>query len=67
VELALPMADLITAPNRPPQPGDEWLANLYRIDRSPAGDEYTAWSPPGRINYHTPERFGRLVFSGDTV
>ena len=67
VEMAVPMEDFLTAPNCPPKAGDVWLVNLYRIDRSPRGDEYTAWSPPGRINYHTPERFGRLVFSDEPV
>jgi hypothetical protein len=63
VEMAIPMADFMTAPNLPPQPGDVWHFNLYRIDRAAWGDEYSAWSPPGIINYHTPQRFGRLVFS----
>jgi len=63
VEMALPMSDFMTAAHLPPLPGDVWHLNLYRIDRAKEGDEYSAWSPPGRINYHTPERFGRLVFS----
>lgn len=67
VEMAIPMSDFMTAPHLPPWPGDVWHANLYRIDRAQSGDEYTAWSPPGRINYHTPERFGRLVFSAIEV
>jgi hypothetical protein len=67
VEIALPWRNMITAPNLPPQEGDTWLANFYRIDRAADGDEYTAWSPPGRINYHTPERFGRLRFSEQAV
>jgi hypothetical protein len=66
-ELAVPLAEFFTAPNVPPQPGDVWHMNLYRIDRAPAGDEYSAWSPPMRLNYHTPERFGRLVFSSIEV
>jgi hypothetical protein len=67
VEMAMPMADFFTAPNLPPRHGDVWHANLYRIDRAERGDEYSAWSPPERINYHTPERFGRLVFSEERV
>jgi len=62
VELALPLKDCMTAPHLPPQHGDVWHINLYRIDRGVHADEYSAWSPPGVINYHTPERFGRLVF-----
>jgi len=67
VEMAVPMADFMTAPHLPPRAGDVWHANLYRIDRANMGDEYSAWSPPGVIDYHTPERFGRLVFSETTV
>ena len=67
VEMAIPMSDFMTAPHLPPLPGDVWHLNLYRIDRGQKGDEYSAWSPPGRLNYHTPERFGRLVFSGREV
>ncbi len=38
--------------------------NLYRIDRPLDGsDEYTAWQPTGKINYHMPEKFGTLVFA----
>ena len=67
VEMAIPMADFMMAPNLPPRPGDVWHANFYRIDRAVAGDEYSAWSPPGEINYHTPQRFGRIVFSDHAV
>jgi len=63
VEIALPMVDLEMAPHLPPQPGDQWRINLYRIDRSPSGDEYSAWSAPGLIDFHTPARFGVLLFA----
>jgi hypothetical protein len=63
VEMAIPMADFMTAPSLPPRPGDVGHLNLYRIDRGTAGDEYSAWSPPGLLDYHTPQRFGRLLFS----
>jgi hypothetical protein len=62
VEIAIPFADFCTAPHVPPQVGDTWRMNLYRIDRAPEGDEYSAWSPPGRNAFHTPERFGWLKF-----
>ncbi|HHY81526.1 MAG TPA: hypothetical protein GX505_02475 [Clostridiales bacterium] len=62
-EIAIPLSELITAPNNPPRTGDKWLLNLYRIDRPRDGrDEYSAWSPTGKINYHMPEKFGTLVF-----
>lgn len=62
VEMAVPMGDFAMALHLPPRVGDCWRLNLYRIDRSAAGDEYSAWSPPARLNYHTPSRFGILQF-----
>lgn len=63
VEIAVPMSDFFTAPYLPPQSGDRWRMNLYRIDRGIERDEYSAWSPPGRLNFHTPSRFGILEFT----
>ena len=62
VEIAIPHVDLFTAPHIPPEIGDVWHANFYRIDRAEDGDEFSAWSPTFRRNYHTPSRFGRLIF-----
>jgi hypothetical protein len=63
VELAIPFAS-VTA--RSLQPGARWRANFCRIDR-PSRDgslprELTAWSPPMRGSFHTPERFGVVEF-----
>lgn len=63
VEMAIPLTDFMTAPHIPPRPGDVWHFNLYRIDRAESGDEYQAWSSTGRLNNHTPQRFGRLLFA----
>lgn len=66
VEIAIPLRELILAPNHPPRAGDRMRWNLYRIDRPGEGlgpDELSAWSPTGRLNYHVPERFGWLVFA----
>lgn len=64
VELAVPFAAVT---NVSPSPGCEWRVNFCRIDR-PSRDgslprELTAWSPPGRANFHTQERFGTVVFT----
>ena len=64
VELAIPFASVT---NTPPQPGTQWRVNFCRIDR-PSRDgsiprELTAWSPPMRANFHTPERFGIVEFA----
>ena len=63
-EIAVPFKDLLTAPNIPPKAGDVWRMNLYRIDRgvTEAEDEYTAWSPTRKIDYHRPQHFGSLRF-----
>ena len=60
-EIALPMEDIVPAPRIPPQPGDRWLFNMYRVERKPvpAG---LAWSPTGS-DFHRPQRFGEIVFT----
>lgn len=47
-----------------PARGDVWRGNLFRIDRHPDGDEYTAWRPTLRTpaDFHVPSAFGRLLF-----
>lgn len=63
VEYAIPYAALIGAPNVPPQPGDRWRANFYRIDAPPESEpEYYAWSTTCIIDFHQPHRFGYLEF-----
>jgi hypothetical protein len=63
VELAIPFSEFVTAPHLPPQPGDSWLFNAYRIDRPKEGPaEYSAWSPTGAVNFHLPQYFGELRF-----
>jgi hypothetical protein len=62
VEIAIPWENFVTAPHLPPQVGDVWLMNLYHIERSQRGEEFSAWSPTGVLNYHVPDRFGEPVF-----
>ena len=60
-ELSIPFRSLVAAP---PKAGDRWRVNFCRIDRPPGVPrELTAWSPTGRANFHTPERFGILEFA----
>ena len=61
-ELAIPFRAVADVP----LPGAHWRANFCRIDR-PSRDgslprELTAWSPPMRESFHTPERFGVVEF-----
>jgi len=62
-EVAIPFSSVT---NSPPDAGSRWRANFCRIDR-PSRDgslprELTAWSPPLRSTFHTPERFGIVEF-----
>jgi hypothetical protein len=61
-ELAIPFQSLVA---EPPRLGSIWRANFCRIDRPPGVErELSAWSPPARANFHTPERFGFVEFVG---
>ncbi|MCX6553262.1 MAG: carbohydrate-binding family 9-like protein, partial [Acidobacteria bacterium] len=56
-------------PRVPPQPGDRWRFNVFRIKRphGPAEPErdaiYAAWSPPDGPSFHAPAAFRSLVFA----
>ena len=61
-ELAIPFRSLVA---EPPVAGSCWRVNFCRIDRPPGVErELSAWSPTGRGNFHTPEKFGVLEFVG---
>lgn len=59
--VSIPFAGLGAAPSA----GDVWRANLFRIDRRPDGDEYSAWCPTLRrpADFHVPGAFGSLRFA----
>lgn len=65
-EIALPMEDVVTAQNLPPQAGDQWRINLYRVEKLPK-PELLAWSPTFKDDFHIPERFGEIVFTNKVV
>ena len=68
VELAVPLAELVTAAHIPPQEGDRWRLNLYRIDlpdRDKSKADYSAWSPVSGESYHDPDKFGEIIFSDE--
>lgn len=62
-EIAIPFSSVT---DHTPKLGEEWRVNFCRIDRPkgvPGPDrELSAWSPPFRNNFHTPERFGVVEF-----
>jgi hypothetical protein len=61
VEIALPFEDCVSAKRLPPQPGDRWRVNLYRIEHKPRRLGL-AWSPTLKNDFHVPSRFGEIVF-----
>lgn len=61
VEIAFPLADAVTASNRPPQPGDVWRMNLYRVEQKPERHGL-AWSPTLKRDFHVPAAFGLIEF-----
>lgn len=65
-EIALPIEDIATAPNRPPKPGDRWRMNLFRVERKPEIAEL-AWSPTLQDDFHILPRLGELVFTSREV
>jgi len=59
-EFAIPWRSLVA---ELPVVGSRWRVNFCRIDRPPGVErELSAWSPTGRANFHTPEKFGVLEF-----
>ena len=69
-EMAVPLADIVSAPHNPPRDGDKWLINFYRLD-IPGGAgqlaEGQAWSPVSSATFHDPGQFGQLIFSTELV
>ena len=65
-EIALPIADVVTAANLPPKVGDHWKLNLYRVEQRPTPAEL-AWSPTFQEDFHIPSRFGEIVFTNNLV
>jgi cellulose/xylan binding protein with CBM9 domain/flagellar hook capping protein FlgD len=73
-ELALPFTTMeftSSTANFPPKNGDSWRINLYRYDYDRTGtwhNELTGWNQTGTTGgFHVPERFGRIIFSMETV
>jgi hypothetical protein len=65
-EIALPLEDIVTAKNLPPQVGDRWRLNLYRVETRPRPASL-AWSPTLKDDFHLPGKFGEIVFTKHVV
>jgi cellulose/xylan binding protein with CBM9 domain len=74
----LPFAGLRTLPSAaavrlPPQAGDRWRFNVFRIER-PGGKGHpeqgaieAAWSPTGQPSFHVPAAFRDFVFAASAA
>jgi hypothetical protein len=64
VELAVPWTAFAAGPTpaSPPEAGAVWRMNLFVMDARPKGQRAVGWSPPLIGDFHTLERFGRVVF-----
>ena len=65
-EIALPFEDIATATHLPPQPGDRWRMNLFRVEQKPKVAEL-AWSPTLQDDFHILPRLGEIVFTDRQV
>jgi hypothetical protein len=65
-EIALPLEDIVTAKNLPPQAGDRWRLNLCRVEKVPR-PALLAWSPTFKDDFHLPGKFGEIVFTNHLV
>lgn len=63
VEVAIPFDRLAEVPHLPPQKGDKWRFNLYRLEHLQRRQvEGQAFSPLFQGDFHNLPRFGWLVF-----
>jgi hypothetical protein len=72
VELALPWAglkEIAGGKSLPPKPGDMFRMTAYRChhDRENRKAKGWTWSIMGNDNIHIPERWNRVIFSGQDV
>jgi hypothetical protein len=61
VEMAIPLSELVTAPNFPPEKGERWRADFFRTELSD-GQELSAAVPTNANDFHIPLRFGVIQF-----
>lgn len=64
VELAIPWRAFAAGatPAAPPTAGATWRMNFFVMDAREKGQRAVGWSPPLVGDFHTLERFGRVVF-----
>jgi hypothetical protein len=64
VEAAIPWSAFAAGPTpaEPPAAGSEWRVNFFVMDAMSKGQRAVGWSPPMVGDFHTLDRFGRVVF-----
>jgi hypothetical protein len=64
VELAIPWRAFAAGPTpaKPPLAGEMWRMNFFVMDARPKGQRAVGWAPPMVGDFHTLNRFGRVVF-----
>jgi hypothetical protein len=66
IEVAVPFEDLYEMPHIPPEDGDMWRMNVYRIERDNPVDKkevfLAAFSPPYSGHFHATWMFGKVYF-----
>jgi hypothetical protein len=64
VELAVPWTAFAVGdpPAAPPAAGSSWRINFFVMDTGSAGQRAVGWSPPKIGDFHTLDKFGRVVF-----
>ena len=61
VEMAIPLAELVSD-YAPSQLGSyQWKINFYRINQDESPLEFMAWQPT-QGSFHQPDKFGTLTF-----
>ena len=63
-ELAIPWSAFNAGgtPSDPPNAGEQWHMNFFVMDERERGQRAVGWSPPMVGDFHTLNRFGRVVF-----
>lgn len=69
VEMAIPHKALTMNFNNPLKAGNCWRINFSRVQwlKAKGPEENWVWSPTGKVDMHMPDRWGYLLFSGNTV
>lgn len=48
---------------KPPEEGDCWSGNFFRISGKDRDKAYLSWSPVYKIHFHQPQYFGKILFT----